>query len=64
MSSRTKIEIAIEIAQNVIADGRVIGDGKGWVESLRIEVEFECNEHGYDEDDCEEIAEAAVNLYA
>lgn len=61
MSSRTQIEIATEIAQDVIENGRVEGDGEGWLESLAVEVEFECSERGYD--DCEEIAEAAVNLY-
>lgn len=63
MSSRTQIEIATEIAQDVIENGRVEGDGEGWLESLAVEVEFECSERGYDDDDCEEITEAAVNLY-
>ena len=61
MSSRTQIEIATEIAQDVIENGRVIGHGDDWKESLRNEVEFECSERGLD--DCEEIADAAVNLY-
>lgn len=61
MSSRTQIEIATEIAQDVIDNGRVTLAGDEWSESLRIEVEFECGERGLD--DCEEIAEAAVNLY-
>lgn len=61
MASRTQIEIAQEIAQDVIENGRVIGDGDEWKESLRNEVEFECGERGYE--DCEEIADAAVKLY-
>lgn len=61
MSSRTQIEIATEVAQDVIDNGRVTLAGDEWSESLRIEVEFECGERGLD--DCEEIAEAAVNLY-
>lgn len=61
MSSRTQIEIATEIAQDVIDNGRVTGEGDEWSESLRIEVEFECGERGLD--DCEEIADAAVKLY-
>lgn len=61
MSSRRQIEIATEIAKDVIENGRVEGAGEGWLESLAVEVKFECSERGHE--DCEEIAEAAVNLY-
>ena len=60
MSSRKQIEIATEIAQFVVENGRVEGVGVEWLESLRVEVEFECGDRGLE--DCEEIAEVAVNL--
>lgn len=60
MASRKQIEIATEIAQFVIENGRVEGEGDDWKESLRNEVEFECSERGLE--DCEEIAEVAVDL--
>lgn len=61
MASRNQIEIAREIAQDVIDNGRVVGQGDDWKESLRVEVEFEAGERGYA--DSEEIAESAVKLY-
>lgn len=61
MASRNQIEIAKEIAQMVIDNGRVVGQGADWKESLRTEVEFEASERGYA--DSEEIAKAAVKLY-
>jgi hypothetical protein len=60
MASRNQIEVAMEIAQFVVENGRVSGEGGDWLESLRDEVEFECGERELE--DCEEIAEAAVNL--
>lgn len=60
MASRKQIEIATEIAQFVVENGRVEGEGVEWLESLRVEVEFECGDRGLD--DCGEIAEVAVNL--
>ena len=60
MSSRKQIEIATEIAQFVVENGRVEGVEVEWLESLRVEVEFECGDRGLE--DCEEIAEVAVNL--
>ena len=60
MSSRKQVEVAQEIAQFVVENGRVQGEGSEWLESLRGEVEFECDERGLD--DCAEIAEVAVNL--
>jgi hypothetical protein len=62
MASRNQIKAAREIAQFVVENGRVQGEGSERLESLRIEVEFECNER--DLDDCAEIAEVAVNLAA
>lgn len=61
MASRNQIELAQEIAQDVIDNGRVVGQGEEWKESLRVEVEFEASERGHA--DSEEIAEAAVRLY-
>lgn len=60
MASRNQIEVAAEIAQFVVENGRVQGEGEEWLESLRTEVEFECSERGLE--DCDEIAEVAVNL--
>ena len=60
MASRNQVEVAQEIAQFVVENGRVTGEGSEWLESLRGEVEFECDERGIS--DCEEIAEVAVNL--
>ena len=62
MSSQNIQNQAAEIAQFVIENGRVESDGNGSfnTESLRVEVEFECNERGLS--DCTEIAEAAVKL--
>ena len=51
---------ATEIARHVVENGRVQGEGQAWLESLRIEVEFECEERGLS--DCTEIADAAVTL--
>ena len=62
MASRNQVEVAQEIAQFVVENGRVSGEGSERVESLRVEVEFEAGERGLD--DCEEIAEVAVNLAA
>lgn len=61
MASRNQIELAREIAQDVIDNGRVVGQGDDWKELLRVEVESEAGERGYA--DSEEIAEAAVKLY-
>ena len=60
MASRKQIEIAQEIAQFVVENGRVQGEGEAWYESLRGEVEFECADR--DLEDCEEIAAVAVKL--
>jgi hypothetical protein len=60
MASRKQIEIATEIAQFVVENGRVVGQGTEWIESLRNEVEFEADERGLE--DSAEIAEAAVKL--
>lgn len=60
MASRNQVEVAQEIAQSVVENGRVSGQGSEWLEALRNEVEFECGERGLD--DCEEIAEVAVKL--
>lgn len=61
MASHNQIKLAQEIAQDVIDNGRVQGQGEEWTESLRIEVEFEASERGHE--NSEEIAEAAVKLY-
>lgn len=62
MTSVNQINLAKQIAQDVIDNGRVVGEDQDWLESLRVEVEFECRDRGHD--DCEEIAETAVNLYS
>lgn len=55
-----------EIVNFVIENGRVLQDDStesGFnLESLRVEVEFECSERGLE--DCEEMADEAVKLYA
>lgn len=60
MASRKQIEVAQEIAQSVVENGRVSGQGDEWLESLRSEVEFECDERGIT--DSAEVAKAAVKL--
>ena len=60
MASRKQIEVAQEIARDVVENGRVSGEGSEWLESLRVEVEFECNERNLA--DSAEIAQVAVNL--
>lgn len=55
-----------EIINYVIEQGRVLTDEtteSGFnLESLRVEVEFECQERGLE--DCEEMAEEAVERYS
>ena len=51
------------IANSVIENGRVEGEGDAWLESLRGEVEFEATEQGFSDDEAAEIAEAAVSRY-
>lgn len=58
--SQDQMNQAAEISRFVIENGRVEGEGEAWTESLRVEVEFECSERNLP--DCDEIAEAAVNL--
>lgn len=61
MSSQNQMNIAAEITQFVVENGRVEPDGDGInLESLRIEVEFEASERGLE--DCSEIAAVAVEL--
>jgi hypothetical protein len=64
MPSRNQIDQATEIARFVVDNGRVASDDDGNLdpESLRGEVEFECEERNIE--DCTEIAEVAVNLFA
>lgn len=54
-----------EIINFVIENGRVLQDentDSGFnLESLRVEVEFECQERGLE--NCEEMAEEAVKMY-
>jgi hypothetical protein len=54
-----------EIINFVIENGRVLPDEStesGFnLESLRVEVEFECSERGLD--NCEEMADEAVERY-
>lgn len=53
---------AAEIAKFVVENGRVESDGDGNLnqESLRGEVEFECEERGLE--DCAEIADLALQF--
>lgn len=59
MYSQDQMNQATQISQFVIESGRVESDENGLnLESLRVEVEFECNERGFD--NCAMIAEVAV----
>ena len=51
--------VAAQIAQSVVENGRVQGEGDDWLESLEVEVEFEAREQGYENSD--EIAREAVS---
>ena len=50
-----------QIALHVIENGRVVGEGDEWLESLEIEVEFEARDRGLENSD--EIAQQAVAIY-
>lgn len=54
-------DTALEIANYVVENGRVEGDGDEWIESLRVEVEFEADERGLE--NSTELAELAVESY-
>lgn len=59
MYSQNQMNTAAQLSQFVVENGRVQSDENGLsLESLRVEVEFECNERGLE--DCAMIAEAAA----
>jgi hypothetical protein len=62
MYSQQQLNVAAEISQFVVENGRVESDADGNLnlESLRAEVEFECHERGIEDSD--EVAAAAVEL--
>lgn len=57
-------QVAAEIVQSVVEDGRVAANGRGGVqaESLRVEVEFEARERGYSNEQAANIAAEAAKM--
>jgi hypothetical protein len=63
MYNELNAETVDMLCRIVIENGRVEGENEAWLESLRIEVEFEAVEQGCSPEEATYLAAAAVDKY-